>query len=108
MLLSSSKLSSKNFLTSTAWTTDSHFNTGALVILSSMTLALTPPAFEIAEQPLLIDATSAPSEVANGTKNSSFACSPLIFKGPATPIGICTVPIGFSMFFCMAVFISKL
>ena len=72
-----------------------------------MTLALAPPAAVMAEQPLFTDANNAPSEVARGTKKSSFAYSPLILKGPATPMGICTVPIGFSMFFANASSISN-
>ena len=105
--LSSSNLSSNHCLTFTASTTESVLIAGALVILSPITLALAPPAAVIAEQPLLTEANNAPSDVARGTKKSSFAYFPLTFNGPATPIGIWTVPIGFSMFFANASSISK-
>ena len=47
--------------------------------------------------PRLYDATSVPSVVAIGIRNSPFACSPFTSSGPARPIGTCATPMKFSM-----------
>ena len=63
-------------------------NTGARVMASENTAVLAPPLAFMTDIPLEIDAISAPSVVARGIKNSPFAYSPSIFKGPAYPNGI--------------------
>ena len=87
--------------------TDSHLIAGARVIISDVTLALAPPDAVIVDAPLLIEATRAPSEVANGTNTSRLQYSPLTFKGPAIPIGSCNTPIEFSILRADALSISK-
>ena len=74
---------------------------------SEITLAFAPPDAVIVDAPRLIDATNAPSEVASGTKTSLWQCSPLIFNGPAIPIGSCRTPIEFSIFLAEALSISR-
>ena len=61
--------------------------------------AAAPPEAVMTEQPRFTEASSAPSVVAMGTRNSPAAWSPLIISGPTKPRGTCTAPIMFSMFF---------
>ena len=75
----------------------SKLKTGARCILSSSTVVVMPPASRHSFMPRLYDATSVPSVVANGTRNSPCACSPLTSSGPASPIGTCATPKKFSM-----------
>ena len=65
--LSSWKLSINHCLIFKASLAEEVLITGALVIISEITWAFTPPDDVIVDAPLLIDATSAPSDVANGT-----------------------------------------
>ncbi|OPY45471.1 MAG: hypothetical protein A4E42_00803 [Methanoregulaceae archaeon PtaU1.Bin222] len=102
----SSRWEATQSATSLAWGTLLAAKTGALVIPSRRILASAPPARVIALHPLFTEATSAPSVVARGRKNSPDAYPPFTRSGPATPSGTWTVPIMFSQFFLATLSIS--
>ena len=97
--LISSKWSSTQHATWAQCLTPSVRKTGARVISSLTMTTSAPPADEMTLQPRETDASSAPSVVAMGTRNSPLAWLPLIRIGPTKPSGIWTHPIMFSMFF---------
>ena len=75
-------------------------NRGARIMRWIPEWVLTPPLSEIAFTPRDVEATSAPSTVEIGAKNSPFAATPSTFKGPTTATGTLMRPIGFSILFC--------
>ena len=103
----SSKLSINHCSIFKASLTPSHLIAGARVMMSDTTLAFAPPDAVMVDAPLLIDATNAPSEVARGMNTSLLQYSPLIFRGPAIPIGSCNTPIEFSMLRADALSMSR-
>ncbi|MBO4763533.1 MAG: hypothetical protein J5485_02775 [Candidatus Methanomethylophilaceae archaeon] len=96
---SSSSFSSTQRMTSMQCSSPSVLRTGALVMASPKMRAFAPPDFVITDMPREMEATSAPSVVARGTRKSPFASPPSIWTGPANPRGIWVAPIMFSMFF---------
>ena len=69
--------------------TEGIFTSGARVMPSAPTTVATPPARRSALAPRFVDATSAPSVVAKGTRKSS----PSTGSGPTTPSGYGRKPI---------------
>ncbi len=65
---------------------------------SPTTVQVTPPDWLSTFMPRLYEATSVPSAVASGIRNSPFACSPLTWSGPASPIGTWATPTKLSIF----------
>jgi hypothetical protein len=78
------KLDSMNCFICCETRTEGECNTGARDMPSPTISVLTPPPSDNALHPRVVDATSAPSVVAMGTKNSL----PSMMMGPATPTGI--------------------
>ena len=77
------RLPSIQDMTSFAWAIPLTLRTGARVMASAVTMVLDPPDAVMTDIPLEIEAMSAPSVVASGTRKPPAAYSPSIFTGPA-------------------------